>query len=99
MVVLNYLGQRLRDKLLALQGRAGKVWLLDAEGYWLIGPAAEDEWGFMVPERSATPACQGFSTTLAADGKRKRPASIRGLHRGSSFARVFPLRMENLPAK
>ncbi len=38
MVVLNYLGQRLLDKLRMLAGQAGDVWLLNADGYWLLGP-------------------------------------------------------------
>ena len=98
MVVLNYLGQRLRDKLLALQGRAGKVWLLDAEGYWLIGPAPEDEWGFMVPERS-----QRQLATLFPQLWQQMETQASGVHQGTSswirFARVFPLRTENVAAK
>ncbi|MGZ5054593.1 MAG: PAS domain-containing sensor histidine kinase, partial [Methylobacter sp.] len=29
----------------------GALWLLNAKGYWLIGPDPEDEWGFLYPER------------------------------------------------
>jgi PAS domain S-box-containing protein len=98
MVMLNYLGQRLRDRLLALQGRAGKVWLVDAEGYWLIGPTLEDEWGFMVPERSQRQLAKVFPQLW-----QQMKAQASGVHQGASswirFARVFPLRMENLPAK
>jgi PAS domain S-box-containing protein len=93
MVVLDYLGQRLLDKLLALQGLAGKVWLLDAERHWLIGPAAEDEWGFMFPERSARRLAKLFPQLW-----QQMETQASGVHQGTSswiqFARVFPLRIE-----
>jgi PAS domain S-box-containing protein len=93
MVVLNYLGQHLLDKLLALQGLAGKVWLLDAEGYWLIGPDLEDEWGFMFPERSPHRVAMHFLHLW-----QQMETQASGFHQGASswihFARVFPLRME-----
>ena len=41
MLVLNYLGQRLRDKLDALEGQKDNLWLLDAQGDWLIGTAPQ----------------------------------------------------------
>ncbi|MCU0809870.1 MAG: PAS domain-containing protein [Thiobacillaceae bacterium] len=97
MVVLNYLGQRLRDKLLALQGRAGKIWLVDAEGYWLLGPAAEDEWGFMLPERSQRRLAKLFPQLW-----QQMETQASGVYQGASswirFARVFPLRMEGVSA-
>jgi PAS domain S-box-containing protein len=98
MVVLNYLDQRLRDKLLALQGRAGKIWLVDAEGYWLIGPAPEDEWGFMFPERSQHRLANVFPQLW-----QQMETQASGIHQGATswirFARVFPLRMENVSAQ
>jgi len=98
MVVLNYLDQRLRDKLLALQGRAGKIWLVDAEGYWLIGPAPEDEWGFMFPERSQRRLANAFPQLW-----QQMETQASGVHQGASswirFARVFPLRTENVATK
>jgi PAS domain S-box-containing protein len=97
MVVLNYLGQRLRDKLLALQGRAGRIWLLDAQGYWLVGPTAEDEWGFMFPERAQSRVADRFPQLWQ---QLSREAS--GIHRSGSswlrFARIYPLRDENASA-
>ena len=97
MVVLNYLGQRLRDKLLALEGRTGKIWLLDAEGHWLIGPTPEDEWGFMIPERA-----QRRLAALQPRLWQQMEAQASGIYSGASswvrFARVFPLRMENAAA-
>jgi PAS domain S-box-containing protein len=52
LVTINYPGQRLLDRLAALApDTAGAgLWLLDTNGYWLLGEHPEDAWGFMVPE-------------------------------------------------
>lgn len=52
LVTINYLGQRLLDRLAALAPHtAGAgVWFLDSEGYWLLGERPEEAWGFMVPK-------------------------------------------------
>jgi PAS domain S-box-containing protein len=55
IIILNYLGEnflgRLRD--IAETGRAAThIWLLNADGYWMLGPRAEDEWGFMFADRA-----------------------------------------------
>jgi PAS domain S-box-containing protein len=96
MVVLNYMAQRLRDKLSALQGPAGKIWLLNAEGYWLMGPTPEDEWGFMFPER-AQRRLDGLSPRLWQQMKMEHS----GIHRSETswikFERVYPLLAKNVP--
>ncbi len=52
LVILNYLGQRLLDRLRAIDKQnEGSLWLLNSDGYWLLGPSPEMEWGFMYPER------------------------------------------------
>lgn len=52
LVILNYLGSGLIERAKRVARNAkGQVWLIDSQGYWLIGPKAEDEWGFMYPER------------------------------------------------
>jgi PAS domain S-box-containing protein len=52
LIVLNYFGQRLLDRIaaLAITGRE-QLWLLNAEGYWLRGPSPDVEWAFMYPDR------------------------------------------------
>ncbi|HTJ58475.1 MAG TPA: ATP-binding protein [Devosiaceae bacterium] len=52
LIVLNYLAQRSLDRVqrLATEGQ-GDAWLVDANGYWLLGPSPSQEWGFMFPER------------------------------------------------
>jgi PAS domain S-box-containing protein len=97
MVVLNYQGQRLRDKLGALEGRAGSIWLVNAQGHWLKGAAAEDEWGFMYPERPQRGVADRFPRLWQQmQGKRS------GVHQTEAswirFERVYPLLGENASA-
>ena len=48
IVILNYLGDTLLQKILALDSVAqGKTMLLNADGYWLHSPDPKQEWGFM----------------------------------------------------
>jgi PAS domain S-box-containing protein len=97
MVVLNYLGQRLREKLDALEGQAGKIWLLNAQGHWLIGPTPEDEWGFLIPERS-----QRSLARLFPELWQQVQTQQSGVHHGAAawikFERVYPLLGEKIPA-
>jgi PAS domain S-box-containing protein len=52
IVLLNYFGKILIDKLKrASENAPGNVMLLNSDGYWLFGPNAEDEWGFMFDDR------------------------------------------------
>lgn len=93
VLVLNYLGQRLLDRLAKIGGQPGTLWLLDARGYWLLGSAPEDAWGFMLPGREAN--------HLAArhpDLWREVARRDKGLHSAGSyrvvFERIHPLRAE-----
>lgn len=52
IILLNYRGQRLLGQLRAISRQSiGSLWLLNAQGYWLMGRRSEDEWGFMYPDR------------------------------------------------
>jgi len=52
IVVLNYLGAKLLEKLHLQSARStGKAQLINAKGYWLAGPTPADEWGEMFPEQ------------------------------------------------
>ncbi len=53
VVVVNYLGQRLLDKLDRAAGQPGHVMLLNADGHWLKGPDEIREWTFMYQDRSS----------------------------------------------
>lgn len=52
IVIVNYLALELLQAL--ADPGASDTWLLNQDGYWLRGPRAEDEWGFMLdrPERT-----------------------------------------------
>ncbi len=48
MVVLNYLGQDLLDELsAATDDGPGQAYLVDAQGYYVVGPGPDKSWGFM----------------------------------------------------
>lgn len=48
VVVLNYMGSKLLEMVMENAGSGdGDVYLVNSEGYWLIGPTPEEEWGFM----------------------------------------------------
>ncbi len=52
IVILNYLGDRLLKALdEGAEMSPGKAMLINSDGYWLSSPNADDEWGFMFPER------------------------------------------------
>ncbi|MDP1923914.1 MAG: PAS domain-containing protein [Thiobacillus sp.] len=94
MVVLNYLGQRLRDKLSALEGQAGKIWLFNADGYWIMGPTPEDEWGFVLPERSQRSLAKLFPR-LWQQMQAEHSGAYQSKEFWIQFERVYPLLGEN----
>ncbi len=54
VVVLNYLGGRVFSHLQTLRpDLQQRLRVLNAQGYWLKAAQPEQEWGFMLPERSA----------------------------------------------
>ncbi|HEX6118281.1 MAG TPA: PAS domain S-box protein [Dongiaceae bacterium] len=53
IIVINYLAQRILDRLRDLQGPVAGVWLLDSDGNWLLGPQPEDAFAFMYPDRKS----------------------------------------------
>ncbi len=51
IVVINYLAQRVLDRVQDLGGAVAGIWLVNADGYWLLGPNAQDAFAFMYPDR------------------------------------------------
>ncbi|MDD5388514.1 MAG: ATP-binding protein [Gallionellaceae bacterium] len=94
MVVLNYLGQRLLSKLSLLAGSVGDIWLLNAEGYWLIGPTREDEWGFMFPSRRQHHVSQ-FNAPFWQQASVEKSGTYRTGTTWIRFERIFPLAGSN----
>jgi len=91
VVVLNYLGERLLDGIRRLgASSAGQIWLLNRQGYWLLGPSPEDEWGFMYPERRE----RSFEKAFPAAWKRIRAGASPGQSTADgdlfTFARIVP---------
>jgi PAS domain S-box-containing protein len=93
VVVLNYLGQRLRDGLRALESDAGKIRLLNADGHWLMGATPEDEWVFMFPDRSQRSIAESAPELWRAL-QRDRSGIYRSEDAWVRFERVYPLRGE-----
>ncbi|MES2369951.1 MAG: PAS domain S-box protein [Pseudomonadota bacterium] len=55
IIILNYLGDNFLGhlrKISSTEHAASQLWLLNAAGYWILGPNAEDEWGFILPGRT-----------------------------------------------
>jgi two-component system sensor kinase FixL len=53
ILTLSYLGTQLLGRLGAIAGAGpSELWLLNGEGYWLVGPDPDLEWAFMSPDRS-----------------------------------------------
>jgi len=54
IVVVNYAAKDVITRLEKIsESSSGQVMMLNMEGYWLKGKVAEDEWGFMLPERDS----------------------------------------------
>lgn len=55
VVLVNYFGRKLLDKIRELEPVSeGETMLLNAEGYWLLHPQPEREWGFMFNDPQRT---------------------------------------------
>ncbi|RIK84163.1 MAG: hypothetical protein DCC68_01895 [Planctomycetota bacterium] len=67
VVIVNYLGARLLDRLReAAIGALGDVALVNADGYWLLGPSPEQEWAFMYAEKREISFATAFPETWRA---------------------------------
>ncbi len=50
ILIINYLGKKLLDNLKAIAQGTDHFWMVNADGYWLIGDNPDTEWGFMWDE-------------------------------------------------
>ena len=51
IIVIDYLGQRILDRVSELRDAIADIWIINAQGYWLLGPK-DDVFAFMYPERT-----------------------------------------------
>jgi signal transduction histidine kinase len=88
VLILNYLGQALIQKLAEVSGSfRGESWLLNRDGFFLRGPSPEDEWGFMLGRD------RRFSTYYPdewSDLAWSSPGQIQTKHGLFSFQTIFP---------
>ncbi len=52
LLVLNYLGINLYRELKPPTAQPWQTMLLNSDGFWLVGPDPESEWGFMFPAKA-----------------------------------------------
>ena len=53
IILFNYLGEKLLNGIReTAKSSPGGIMLVNSDGYWLLNPTKEDEWGFMLPQRS-----------------------------------------------
>jgi len=92
ILIANVLARPMLEELRALTPPGGSaLWLLNEQGYWLLGPGDDVEWAFMYPDR--------VDRTLAArepGAWRRLSTEARGtidMDRGLiTFERLYPLR-------
>ncbi|HEV8388204.1 MAG TPA: PAS domain S-box protein [Dongiaceae bacterium] len=51
IIVVNYLAQRILDRIKVLTTGAAGIWFVNSDGDWLLGPTPDDAFSFMYPER------------------------------------------------
>jgi len=94
IVLLNYLGDFLLDRLTSVSvSGLGQTMLLNADGYWLLSPRKEDEWGFMIDARAERSFAHDFPeewAVIRSDGK----GLLQTEHGFFAFETIAPLAPE-----
>lgn len=101
LIVLNYLGQRMLDRLQEVHGGAtGKqFWLLNTDGYWLLGPRPEMEWGFMYPERSALRFATQYAEVWSSIQSSIRQDQLQNKTGLFTYSRIIPMQTSDVTSK
>jgi PAS domain S-box-containing protein len=81
-ILVNYFGRRILDGLRSIEtgGREG-LWLLNDDGFWLLGPSRESEWTFHFPDREG----QSFASVHPEAWERIRQGSEGQIEVGGSL--------------
>nr|CRH05800.1 Putative sensor histidine kinase [Candidatus Magnetococcus massalia] len=95
MILLNYRAERLLGHIKG-QGRAtlGSVMMLNQAGYWLVGRANGEAWGFMLPDR----ADKRFQNSFPIAWDRIKPGKSGQIHTKEglfTFDTLYPLSLVN----
>ncbi|SOB59941.1 conserved protein of unknown function [Pseudodesulfovibrio profundus] len=96
VLIINYMADRLLG-LLRKTGQLtqGQTMLVNRDGYWLLAPDVEDQWGFMFPERTNRRFSRRFPQYWDAIQNSERGQIIKG-NVLISFTTIKPLRDEFL---
>lgn len=89
VLVLNYLGKQVLDRIKdEFRMGDGDLMLVSSDGYWLLNPNPELEWGFMLPERGAHRFSRSFSKEwqTISDGEAGQFATPKGLFAYKAFS-------------
>ncbi len=101
LIVLNYIGQRMLDRLQEVHRDAtGKqFWLLNTDGYWLLGPRPEMEWGFMYPERSAMRFATQYAEVWSSIQSSTQQDQLQNTTGLFTYSRIIPMQTSGVISK
>ena len=74
IIVINYLAQRILDRVKDLSDAVAEIWLVNSDGDWLLGPKPDDAFAFMYPDRKN----QSFAATYPDAWRQMRTAQGSG---------------------
>lgn len=91
MLLLNYRGQQLLDRLREIHNNPddNRLWLLNAEGYWLLGRRPEMEWGFMYPERRVMRFATEYAEVWSSIQSGSQYDQVQGKEGLFTYARIM----------
>lgn len=91
IVLLNYLGTNLIHNLEKVSAYGiGQLMLLNSDGFWLLGPQPEEEWGFMYENRRTKTFAKAFSRAWQAISTTET-GQFYNADGMFTFATVYPL--------
>ncbi|MGR9105946.1 MAG: sensor histidine kinase [Gammaproteobacteria bacterium] len=99
IVVLNYLAERLLNRLRGLHNRhGGNLWLINDKGYWLLGPSPETEWVFTEPDRKRQRFARAHPTVWRAIQAGSETGQLLNPEGLFTYARLGPQLLSTSPS-